>query len=448
MRMLSPLVQLLAGLLAAAAIALLAYFSHALSKSGALAACLLGTVIFGLGGTAWAVLLLAFFISSSLLSRFSKKRKAALNEKFSKGSQRDFIQVAANGGIAGLCVLVSLLFPRSSLPWFAFAATLAAVNADTWATELGVLSRAQPRLISTGALVERGTSGGVSWFGTLFAALGAGFIALPAVLLWPGGMFSNGIWAVLLWFFGITLAGLAGSLVDSLLGATLQVIYTCPACQKETERHPLHTCSTPTTQIRGLAWLNNDWVNTICAFSGALLALLTGLVFTFTGYFSTGSFRMGEITMSDFSVTSTAFQQAQPIPFGYSCEGVNLSPALTWEALPGDTRSVVLIMDDPDAPVGLFVHWVLYNLPPQVTGLVEGAGSGVPALGTAGKNSYSRNRYDGPCPPPGKAHRYFFTVYATDLEPDLPEGLTAAQLRAKIAGHILAQSSLMGLYQR
>jgi len=446
--MFPPLQQLLAGFIVAVIIALLAYFSHALSRSGALAACLLGTVIFGLGGVSWAVLLLTFFISSSLLSCFSKKRKTVFNEKFSKGSRRDFSQVAANGGIAGFCVLVSLLFPGSSLPWFAFAATLAAVNADTWATELGVLGRGQPRLITTGALVEKGTSGGVSWFGTLSAALGAGFIALPAVLLWPGGMLSHGIWAALLWFFGITVAGLAGSLVDSFLGATLQSIYYCPACQKETERHPLHTCSTPTTRIRGLRWLNNDWVNTICAISGAFLALVIGVVFSFTGFFSTGPSDMGERGMSDFPVSSPAFQQAQSIPFGYSCEGINLSPALTWGPLPDGTRSVVLIMDDPDAPVGLFVHWVLYNLQPEVSSLAEGTGSGDHAQGTAGKNSYGRNRYDGPCPPPGKAHRYFFTVYATDLEPDLPAGLTAAQVRAKIDGHILAQSSLMGLYQR
>ena len=444
----SPLLQLLVGFLVAVVISLLAYFTRSLGKSGALAACLLGTVVFGLGGVPWAVLLLAFFISSSLLSRFSKKRKAALNEKFSKGSQRDFGQVAANGGIAGLCVLVSLLFPQSSLPWFAFAATLAAVNADTWATELGVLGRGQPRLITTGVPVEKGTSGGVSWFGTLSAALGAVFIALPAVLFWPGGMLIRGLEAVLLWFFGITLAGLAGSLVDSLLGATLQAIYYCPACQKETERHPLHSCSTPTSQVRGLRWLNNDWVNTFCAASGAILALVIGVIFSFTSFFSTGLVDMGERTMSDFPVSSPAFQQANSIPFGYSCEGVNLSPALTWGPLPEGTRSTVLIMDDPDAPVGLFIHWVLYNLPPEVSSLAEGAGSTDPSAGTAGKNSYGRSRYDGPCPPPGKAHRYFFTVYATDLEPSLPAGWSAAQVRARIDGHILAQSSLMGMYQR
>ena len=443
-----PLLQLLVGFLVAVVISLLAYFTRSLGKSGTLAACLLGTVIFGLGGVPWAVLLLAFFISSSLLSRFSKNRKAALNEKFSKGSQRDFGQVAANGGIAGLCVLLSLLFPQSSLPWFAFAATLAAVNADTWATELGVLGREQPCLITTGVPVEKGTSGGVSWFGTLFAALGAVFIALPAVLLWPGGMLTHGPMAALLWFFGITLAGLAGSLVDSLLGATLQAIYYCPACEKETERDPLHSCSTPTRQVRGLRWLNNDWVNTICAASGAILALVIGVIFSFTGFFTTGLVDMGEKAMFDFPVSSPAFQQAQSIPFGYSCEGVNLSPALTWGPLPDGTRSTVLIMDDPDAPVGLFIHWVLYNLPPEVSSLAEGSGSGDPTQGTAGQNSYGRSRYDGPCPPPGKAHRYFFTVYATDLEPNLPARLTAAQVRARMDGHVLAQSSIMGLYQR
>ena len=261
-------------------------------------------------------------------------------------------------------------------------------------------------------------------------------------------MLTRGFGAVLIWFFGITLAGLAGSLVDSFLGATLQAIYYCPACQKETERHPLHSCSTPTSQVRGLRWLNNDWVNTICAASGAILALVIGMIFSFTSYFSTGPVDMGERTMSDFPVSSTAFQQANSIPFGYSCEGVNLSPALTWGPLPEGTRSTVLIMDDPDAPVGLFVHWVLYNLPPEVSSLAEGAGSGDPAAGTAGKNSYGRSRYDGPCPPPGKAHRYNFSLLAFDLPPSLTAGLDKNGLLKAASGHILTQETLTGTFQR
>ena len=111
-------------------------------------------------------LLLGFFISSSLLSRLFKRRKANLEEKFSKGSQRDAGQVFANGGIAGLFVILHVLMPEALWPWLGFAGALAAANADTWATELGVLSRAAPRLITTGKTVEPGTSGGVSWTGT------------------------------------------------------------------------------------------------------------------------------------------------------------------------------------------------------------------------------------------------------------------------------------------
>jgi len=266
--------QLVIGLAAAVVIALAAYRARSLSRSGALAAALLGTVVFGLGGLGWAVVLVGFFVSSSGLSRFAGRRKEALNEKFSKGSQRDYAQVAANGGIAGLFVILHVLFPQALWPWAGFAGALAAANADTWATELGVLSRSAPRLITTGQRVERGTSGGISAAGTLAAGSGALFIALLAVLFWPGGLLALGWEQIAAALAAVTLAGLAGSLVDSLLGATLQAIYHCPACGKETERHPLHLCGTPTTRLRGLSWLGNDWVNTLCTLSGALAAAL------------------------------------------------------------------------------------------------------------------------------------------------------------------------------
>lgn len=446
--MLTPQIQLLVGILAATGIAVLAYLAHTLSRSGAIAAALLGTIVFGFGGFSWAIVLLGFFVSSSLLSRFLKQRKSKLDEKFSKGSQRDASQVSANGGVAGVCVLLSLLFPQSRLPFFVFAATLAAVNADTWATELGVLSRQAPRLITNGKVVEPGTSGGVTWFGTFASALGAAFIALLAVVVRPDGFGSSGIEGAIIWFAGITLAGVAGSLVDSTLGASLQAIYYCPTCNKETERHPLHSCATPTSLRRGKAWLNNDLVNAACAASGAILALLMGLVFGFTGAFRNTVENPGEKTMTDFPISSTAFQSESSIPERFTCSSENISPDLAWGPLPAGTRSVVLIMDDPDAPVGLFVHWVLYNLTPEVDSLAAGEATPVSTAGTAGTNSYGHNGYDGPCPPPGKAHRYFFTVYATDVEPSMEAGMTAAQVRKKIEGHILAQSSLMGTYQR
>jgi uncharacterized protein (TIGR00297 family) len=277
------MVKLGTGLILALIIAAAAWRARSLSVQGAAAAALLGTVIFGLGGLSWAILLLAFFISSSALSRLFRKRKRALDEKFSKGSQRDAGQVAANGGIAGLFVLLQVILPGATgWAWAAFAAALASANADTWATELGVLSRAAPRSIASGKIVERGTSGGITLFGTLAALAGSALIALFGVLFWHEQVFGipTGLPAALLtpseriaWFAILTLAGLAGSLVDSLLGATLQAIYYCPACCKETERHPNHTCGSPTRLVRGLPWLDNDWVNTLCTLAGALLAL-------------------------------------------------------------------------------------------------------------------------------------------------------------------------------
>jgi len=265
--MLLPIHQLMIGFLCAAGIAFAAYRARSLSRSGAWGALLEGTIIFGLGGWRWAVLLLAFFISSSALTRTFAKRKAVLNEKFDKGGQRDIGQVLANGGIASVFAGLHYFFPQASWTWAAFAASLAAVNADTWATELGVLNPSQPRLITSWKSVERGTSGGISVYGTLAAACGALLIAILGAALGPAGFF----WPTL---GSVTLAGLLGSLFDSLLGATVQAIYRCPACNKETEKHPLHSCGTRTEQVRGLAWVNNDLVNLGCSALGAAIGWL------------------------------------------------------------------------------------------------------------------------------------------------------------------------------
>lgn len=264
--------RLLAGFVLALLIAAAAWRARALSVSGALAAVLLGTIIFGLGGLPWAVLLMAFFISSSGLSRAFKQRKAGLQEKFSKGSQRDAGQVLANGGVAGLFVLAHAAAPQAAWPWLAFAGALAAANADTWATELGVLSRSAPRLVTSGQVVEKGTSGGITLTGTAAALGGALLIAALAVMLWPAAR--PPLPAGLAAFAVVGLAGLAGSLLDSYLGATVQAIYTCPCCQKDTERHPTHSCGCQTSLARGLPWLDNDWVNAFCTLTGAALAAL------------------------------------------------------------------------------------------------------------------------------------------------------------------------------
>jgi uncharacterized protein (TIGR00297 family) len=261
------MLQLMLGFLFAAVIAFAAYRTRSLSRSGAWGALLEGTIIFGLGGWRWAVLLLAFFISSSAITRTFARRKAALNEKFDKGGQRDIGQVLANGGIASIFAGLHFFFPQASWTWMAFAASLAAVNADTWATELGVLSPSMPRLITSWKPVERGTSGGISVLGTLAAAGGAALIAVLAGLVRASGSF----WMVT----GIAiLGGVLGSFFDSYLGATVQAIYRCPHCDKETEKHPLHTCGTETVRMRGWKWLNNDLVNMGCAVVGAVVGLI------------------------------------------------------------------------------------------------------------------------------------------------------------------------------
>ncbi len=254
--------QLIIGTLLAIIIAYLAYRARSLDRSGAYAAFVVGTVIFGLGGWQWAILLLTFFITSSGLSRTFKERKREANEKYAKGGQRDAGQVFGNGGIATLFATLHFVFPEATWPWLGFAASLAAVNADTWATELGVLNPTPPRLITDlRKVVEKGTSGGVSWVGMLASLAGAGIIGLLAALLSPIGI----DWSIFLW---VTIAGLLGSLFDSLLGATVQAIYYCPTCQKETERNPTHSCGTATTRIRGWMWLDNDWVNFACGTFG------------------------------------------------------------------------------------------------------------------------------------------------------------------------------------
>ncbi len=149
-------------------------------------------------------------------------------------------------------------------------------------------------------------------------------------------------------------------------------------------------------------------------------------------------------------VTSTAFQQGMSIPKQYTGDGVDQSPPLHWSKPPSGTKSIALICDDPDAPVGTWVHWVLYNLPAQTHELE----AGVPTTATLasgakqGKNDFGKIGYGGPAPPKGKAHRYFFKVYALGVSVDLAAGATKAQLEAAIKGHVLAEGQLMGTYKR
>jgi len=158
----------------------------------------------------------------------------------------------------------------------------------------------------------------------------------------------------------------------------------------------------------------------------------------------------GAAAFGALRVSSPAFREGEPIPARHSCEGEDLSPPLHWTEVPVETRSFALICDDPDAPRGTWAHWVLYNLPAEAVELSEGV-PGEPELpsGTRqGINDAGDVGYGGPCPPPGKPHRYFFRLYALDAVLNLRPGVKRADLDAAMKGHILEQGGLMGTYER
>ncbi|RLC99433.1 MAG: DUF92 domain-containing protein [Chloroflexi bacterium] len=262
------LFELLGGFVISLIIGALGYKRSALSGSGVVGAIITGTLIFGLGGWEWGALLIVFFVSSSALSFYRARDKEGLAEKFAKGHRRDLGQALANGGLAALLAVISQIRPHPF--WFAACAgAMAAVNADTWATELGVLNARLPRLITTGQRVEVGTSGGITWLGIGASLAGALLIGLTGGL-WLLALRQGWVAAGAL-LLAATVGGLAGSLLDSLLGATVQAIYWCDTCHKETER-VVHRCGTKTRQLRGYRWLGNDLVNLFASVAGALVA--------------------------------------------------------------------------------------------------------------------------------------------------------------------------------
>jgi uncharacterized protein (TIGR00297 family) len=312
--------RLLLGLLFSTGVGLFAYRRRSLSRSGVAGAMITGSVTVGMGGWAWGLSLIYFFVSSSLLSHFrshDKERTAA--DKFSKGSQRDILQVMANGGVATALSLAHGLTgsqAAQALLQAGYTGALATANGDTWATELGVLNTHQPRLITTGKPVPPGTSGGITLLGTCASAAGGLSLGLVfwllekagAALARPSSSHMNKFITGRGRFIAPTadssaraslttgssvgkakadesavgavnrplpiglLSGLAGSLADSLMGATIQAMYYCPTCKKETERR-VHSCGTPTLPLRGIPWFDNDVVNFIATLFGALVGM-------------------------------------------------------------------------------------------------------------------------------------------------------------------------------
>lgn len=226
------------------------YSIKSLSLSGSIMAFVTGCCI--AIGFKWQGLFVLglFFASSSIWSKFKKKQKEKLGDILEKGERRDYIQVLANGSIASMSAL--LFYVTNDEMWMlGFFVSIAAANSDTWASEIGVLSKGKPFYLLTLQRVERGTSGAVSLLGLLASLAGASIIAVSVAVLFPIPSFS--------YLFIIILFGFLGSLVDTLLGATIQARYTCQSCGLLTEKS-FH-CGERTVLTKGLSWCNNDMVN-------------------------------------------------------------------------------------------------------------------------------------------------------------------------------------------
>jgi uncharacterized protein (TIGR00297 family) len=242
--------------------AMLGYWQKVLTISGAIGTILVGCAVafsFELNGL---YILALFFLSSSFWSMYKKEQKVAVEEKLEKNERRDFTQVMANGGVA---LLAAILFAISESGLFLgmFIASIAAANSDTWASELGVLSKSRPRIIWTWKKTDPGTSGAVSLLGLFAAFTGAGSIAVAATVLFSLDM---------IYAFLFTLIGFLGSLIDTVLGAKVQSNFKCKVCGLETEKK-IH-CENKTDMLKGFSWMSNDTVN----FIASLLAGLLGAI--------------------------------------------------------------------------------------------------------------------------------------------------------------------------
>jgi len=243
--------------LLAALVAAVAYRVRALTIRGAFAAFGVGALVFGAGGWRAAAVLFAFFIPSTLFSRVGRARKRTLAG--AREGPRSEWQVLANGGVAALCALASAYL---GAPFgAAFAGAFAAASADTWSTELGTLSRRPPVSILTLRPLVAGRSGGVTPLGTLATFGGALAVAAVAAL------------AGIAPFWGVALGGVAGALLDSVLGASVQALRWCAACNVECETRR-HECGSITSLRRGVRWIENDGVNLAATLCGAAVAAL------------------------------------------------------------------------------------------------------------------------------------------------------------------------------
>lgn len=256
----------LAGALVAGIVAMLARRAGALSTSGQWAAFAIGSIV-AAAGWWWAALLIAWFTASSLLTRLGRDRKRALTDSvLPDDPARGGWQVLANGGLFATLVLAGVLADDLRLQVAACGA-LAAAAADTWATEIGMLWGGTPRMILTGDRLAPGRSGGVTILGVAASVIAAALVAWGAEWIIPA---DRDPWETV--FRATFIGGLAGSIVDSLLGATLQSKRWCDQCRAWTERR-VHSCGYRTQHARGVRWMTNDTVNLLANVAGALIAL-------------------------------------------------------------------------------------------------------------------------------------------------------------------------------
>ncbi|MGD6991414.1 DUF92 domain-containing protein [Sutcliffiella horikoshii] len=244
-------------------LALGGYKLKALAVSGAVGTFLVGIFI-ALGFKGYGLLLIGlFFVTSSLWSKYNRKHKENMTDMHEKGSQRDIVQVFANGGVPALVGILAYIFPADY--WiYGFIASIAVANSDTWASEIGSLSKKRPFSIIKMETVEAGTSGAISVLGTLAALAGAALISVASFFLWSEIHFTHALF--------LAAMGVVGCFIDTFVGATVQSAYRCKVCGKHVEKK--EHCQVPTQLVKGNVWVNNDVVNIVSIFIASVITIL------------------------------------------------------------------------------------------------------------------------------------------------------------------------------
>lgn len=254
--------QIFAGIIMSGFLAYISYRYKFLNPGGAIGAFIMGAIVFGLGGFPYTVPILIFFLSSSFLSLTGKKRKKMIEESYQKSGTRDFFQVFANGGVATVILVFSFFLDSHSL-YPIYLVAIAAATADTWGTELGIYSKKEPLLITSMTPVEAGTSGAVSLFGSISSLIGSSAIAFSGLFFYNMDLYLIGM---------IAIFGYFGSIIDSILGSSIQAQYKCSVCNRITERR-IH-CMKTTNWLKGHPNVDNDIVNIFSILLASIISLI------------------------------------------------------------------------------------------------------------------------------------------------------------------------------